>query len=172
MRRFSVIVVLFICATIFSVMIGTAAELKVDGGVLQVFHMDVNIEIPAIAAEVDIKPESLQKKSAGQAVTVFIELPQGYDVADIDVGTIRLCLSTFPCDGGGLAPDGAPGAKPKVGDHDGDGVSDLKVTFDRASVVALLGNVQPPATITLTVSGKVASCIFAGSDTVRLIDPT
>jgi len=171
MRRFSVIVVLFICATIFSVMIGTAAELKIDGGVLQVFHMDVNIEIPRISAEVDIKPESLQKKSAGQAVTVFIELPQGYDVADIDVATIRLCLGTAPCDGG-VAPDGAPGAKPKMGDHDGDGVSDLKVTFDRASVVALVGNVQPPATITFTVSGKVASCIFAGSDTVRLIDPT
>jgi len=167
----TVLVVIFLLV-LSAATVGAAASVEVDGGVLQVFRFPVHIEIPAIAAEVDIKPESLQKKSEGQAVTVFIELPQGYDVADIDVGTIRLCLGTFPCDAGWVAPDGAPGAKPKVGDHDGDGVSDLKVTFDRASVVALLGNVEPPATITLTVSGKVDSHIFAGSDTVRLIGPT
>jgi len=131
-------------------------------GVLQTFIFPVHIEIPAIAAGVDIKPETLQKQSAGQAVTVFIELPQGYDVADIDVATIRLCFGEVPCEDGGVAPDGAPGAK-----H---GVSGLKVTFDRTEVIALVADVPPPATVTFTVSGKGSSWIFAGSDTVELID--
>lgn len=169
MRRLTVIIVLFICVTIFSVMIGMAAELKIDGGILQVFRMDVNIEIPAIAAEVDIKPESLQKKSAGHPVIAFIELPPQCDVTDIDVSTVRLCLGTAPCDDG-VAPDGAPGAKPKVGDHDGDGIADLKISFGRAEVIALVSHVSTPATVTFTVSGEMGSYIFMGSDTVRLIN--
>ena len=124
-----------------------------------------------LAATVDIKPDALEKKSQGQPVTAYIELPSSYDVKNIDVSSIRLCLGTAPCGTGGVPPDGAPGAKPKVGDYDNDGIRDLKVTFDRIQVIALLADVTPPATVTLTVSGKVGSSDFAGSDTVKLVDP-
>jgi len=127
-----------------------------------------------IAATVDIKPESLQKKSRGAPVIAFIELPSGSDASNIQPDSVRLCLGLGPgpC-ADGLAPDGPPGAKPKVGDHDGDGIPDLKVTFDRAAVIALVADVTPPATVSFTVSGIVGppDLIFAGSDTVKLVDP-
>ena len=167
----TVVVIIFL-AVLCGATFGAAASLELDGGILQVFSYAVDIEIPPISAEVDIKPESLQKKSAGQPVIAFIELPPQYDVTDIDVGTVRLCLGTVPCDAGGVTPDGAPGAKPKVGDHDGDGIADLKISFGRCEVIALVSDIRTPATVTFTVSGKVGNYIFAGSDTVRLVGPT
>jgi hypothetical protein len=149
----------------------SAAKLTVNGGTLQVFTYPV--DIGPIPASVDIKPESLQKKSRGAPVIVFIELPSGSDASNIDVASLRLCLGADPCSPSGVAPDGPPGAKPKVGDHDGDGIPDLKVTFDRAAVIALVAGVTPPATVSFTVSGIVdpPGRIFAGSDTVKLVDP-
>jgi len=127
---------------------------------------------PPVPATVDIKPESLQKKSRGAPVIAFIELPSGSDAGNIDVATVRLCLGPDPCDDG-AAPDGPPGANPKVGDHDGDGIPDLKVTFDRAAVIALVESVTPPATVSFTISGIVdpPNRAFAGGDTVKLVDP-
>jgi hypothetical protein len=148
----------------------SAAKLSVNGGTLQVFTYPV--DIGPIPASVDIKPESLQKKSRGAPVIAFIELPSGSDAGNVQPGSVRLCLGPGPC-GDGVAPDGPPGAKPKVGDHDGDGIPDLKVTFDRAAVIALVADVTPPATVSFTVSGIVdpPSVILAGSDTVKLVDP-
>lgn len=122
-----------------------------------------------VAATVDLKPESLGKKSKGQSVTVFIELPSGHDVAKIDVSSLRLCLGESLCGGSGVPADG----KPKVGDADDDGVPDLKVTFDRADVIALVADVPAPATVTFAVTGVVAQPdrTFVGTDTVRLVDP-
>jgi hypothetical protein len=122
-----------------------------------------------IPATIDIKPDSLQKRSQGQSVTAYIELPSGYRVEDIDVDTIRLCYENNGC----VAPDGAPGAKPKIGDYDTDGIADLKVTFDRAAVIALVKEVIPPATVDFTVTGSVSppGVSFEGSDTVKLVDP-
>jgi len=164
----TVVVIIFL-AVLCGATFGAAASVELDGGILQVFSYAVDIEIPPISAEVDIKPESLQKKSAGQPVIAFIELPQEYDVTDIDVATVRLCLGTAPC-AGGVASDGAPGATPEVGDHDGDGIADLKISFGRCEVIALVSDVPAPVVVTFTVSGKVGPYIFAGSDTVRLIN--
>jgi len=161
MRRIIFIIILFISLTIFFVTLGTAAKLEVFGGVLQVFRMDVDIEIPLIPAEVDIKPESLCKNSAGQSVTAFIELTPGYNVADIDITTVRLCLGTAP-GGGGIAPNVA---NPMIVGHG------LKITFGRTEVLSLVEDVHPPATVTFTIYGNVGGYIFAGSDTVRLVGP-
>ncbi|MDO8616234.1 MAG: signal peptidase I [Dehalococcoidia bacterium] len=148
----------------------SAAKLAVNGGTLQVFTFPGGLG--PVPATVDIKPESLQKRSHGQAVTAFIELPSGFDVANIQVGSIRLCVGANPC-ADGVPPDGARGAKPKVGDADKDGIPDLKVTFDRAAVIALVESVIPPATVSFTISGIVnpPNRIFAGSDTVKVVDP-
>jgi hypothetical protein len=151
--------------------IGSAAHLTVRGGTIQVFSFPV--DLGPIPATVDIKPESLQKKSRGAPVTAFIQLPSGSDASNIQPDSVRLCLGADPCPASGVAPDGAGGAKPKVGDHDGDGIPDLKVTFDRAAVIALVADVTPPATLSFTISGIVdpPNLIFAGSDTVKLVDP-
>lgn len=120
-----------------------------------------------VVATVELKPDSLQKKSKGSPTTVFIELPAGYDVAEIDVGTLRLCLGTDLCSDG-VAAEG----KPKVGDADGDGIPDLKVTFDRAEVILLVEDVPAPNVVTFTVSGLVAAYLFAGQDDIWLVDPS
>ena len=121
-----------------------------------------------LPATIDIKPDSLQKRSQGQSVTAFIELPSGYSVEDIDVDTVRLCYEKEGC----VTRDGAPGAKPKIGDYDTDGIADLKVTFDRAAVIALVKEVTPPATVEFTVSGTIPEGVtFEGKDTVNLVDP-
>jgi len=148
----------------------TAALLRVNAGHLAVFTF--HVDLGPIAATVDIKPESLQKKSQGQPVMALIELPDGFDVQNIDVGSVRLCLGTEPC-ADGVAPDGAPGAKPEVSDADGDGIPHLKITFDRGAVIALVVDLTAPSTVTFTVSGIVdpPDRAFAGSDTVRLVDP-
>jgi hypothetical protein len=147
-----------------------AALLRVNAGHLAVFTLSV--DLGPIPATVDIKPESLQKKSQGQPVMGLIELPDGFDVQNIDVGSVRLCLGDQPCTDG-VAPDGAPGAKPKLDDADGDTVADLKVSFDRGAVIALVADVTAPNTVTFTVSGIVdpPGRAFAGSDTVKLVDP-
>ncbi|NPV07871.1 MAG: hypothetical protein HPY83_07915 [Anaerolineae bacterium] len=179
-------VLLFVMA--MTAVTASAASLAVNGGCIQAFVIDVTVQLPtatstpactptatpeptAIAADLDLKPESLEKKSQGSPVTAFIELPPEHDVAQIDVTTLLLCLQE-PFAGGCVPPDGLPGGgKPKVGDADKDGIPDLKVTFDRAAVIGLVADIQPPADVVFTVSGLVDGRPFAGRDTVRLVDP-
>ena len=175
MRRRLLLLALIV--VVASAVIASAASLTVDGGVIQAFVIRVTVPVPGpVPATVDIKPEGLQKRSKGQAVMVFIELPAGYEVKDIDLESVCLCQGEAPCTeqcSPGVRPDGPPGAKPKVGDYDHDGIPDLKVTFDRADVIELVEGVTPPASVTFTVSGVVnpPNRKFAGSDTVKLVDP-
>jgi len=162
---------ILLLVVILATVMGAAAALEVDGGTLQTFVFPVSIERLYLDATVDIKPDALQKKSQGQPVMAYIELPEGHDVAEVDVSTVRLCCGTAPCGDDGVRPDGSPGAKPEVGDYDRDGIPDLKVTFDRAEVIELVADVMPPQTVTFTVSGTVASKVFVGSEVVRIFGP-
>jgi len=123
----------------------------------------------SIPATVDIHPDPLHLKSEGRPVTAYIELPQGYDVGNIDVSTVRLCLgqvTACPDDASAPAQE-HPGG---VGDHDGDTIPDRMVKFDRRELVELLdgqtGDVTMSVTGTLTPPGEP----FAGSDTIQVID--
>lgn len=153
-------------ASLAALVTAVAATLVVSPAKLGIFFLPVTPPSP-IVATVDIKPESLQKRSHGPSVLAFIELPPGFDVADIAVTTVRVCPGTEPC-----GTVGVPATNPKVGDADADGILDLKVQFDRASVIALVASIPAPAVVTFTVSGFVGGSIFAGRDTVRLVDPT
>jgi len=155
-----------IIASLAALVTAIAATLAVAPSTLGIFFLPVTPPSPVVAT-VDIRPGSLQKRSQGASVVAFIELPTGFDVAQIAIATVRVCLGTDPCGTGGV-----PATNPKVGDADGDGIPDLKVQFDRASVIALVANIPAPALVTFTVSGFVGGSIFAGSDTVRLVDPT
>lgn len=163
-----------------SAVIGSAASLQVDGGTIQVFTYTVTVPtltatptgtaaatptpgLP-LAAAVDVKPESLQKKSEGEPVRAMIELPRGYDVAQIEIDSVRLCRGAL-CGATGLAATGG-----KVEGRR------LSLSFERARVVELVADVQPPATIAFTVAGTTkdgaASRAFSGSDTVKIVDPS
>ena len=95
----------------------------------------------------DVHPEALNLRSWGQWVTCYIELPEGYSVADVDVGSLRL-QGVIPC-----------AAQPvTIGDYDSDGIPDLMVKFDRSAlcshltageerVIFLMGELQDGAQV-------------------------
>lgn len=110
-----------------------------------------------LSAVVEISPNTINLKSHAPSVTAFIE-PAGFSLTDIDVSTVRLA--------------GTVAADPKfatVGDHNGNGTSDLMVKFSRAAL-------NPSLHVGLNelqVSGSLVTGLqFVGSDEVRVIDPT
>lgn len=117
-----------------------------------------------MSATIDIDPDALNLKSAGEWITAYIELPESYDVYDIDVSSVSL--------------DGTIGvdldAPTEIGDYDDDGVLDLMVKFDRAAVISYIYEVLEETgwrftSVTLTVKGKVAGRLFEGSDAIKVI---
>ena len=123
-----------------------------------------------IGAAVDIYPETLNLKSSGAWVTVYIELPEGYNVSDIDVTTVFLD-GTIPADS----------ELWKIGDYDEDGVSDMMVKFDRQAVIdyiwAKLYHMGSQISdkkweVPLTITGELFNdpmISFAGSDMITVI---
>ena len=116
---------------------------------------------------VDLDPDSLNLRSRGRWVTAYIEFPEGYDVADINVSTIML-NGTVPAE---LCPTA-------IGDYDNDTIPDLMVKFDRAKLISyILANVnmtqlieERSMTVTLTITGKLKNGTpFQGSDTIKII---
>jgi len=127
---------------------------------------------PPLRARADINPETLNLKSNGMWITAHIELPDGYDVADIDLFTVYV--------------DGIPAiTDPQYSfvtdpnsylmDHDGDGILERMVKFDRATVKDLLTGIIDYEggvkfyDLLLAVTGEVAGTPFQGSDTIVVI---
>jgi predicted GH43/DUF377 family glycosyl hydrolase len=124
--------------------------------------------LPYMPVEVDFNPNSLSLRSMGEWITGYIELPEGYDVADINVSSLMLNDTVL------VDPD----APTLIGDYDEDGVPDLMVKFDRSEVAAyILANVNVTKiyeerfmTITLTVTGYLNDdTMFQGSNTIKVI---
>lgn len=110
----------------------------------------------ALLATVDIDANTLNLKSKGKWITVYIELPEGYDVADIDVSSIFL-------------NDSVPAEeKPNsIGDYDDDGIIDLMVKFNRDSVISLL---EMGDEVEITISGELNDGRqFEGKNTIKVI---
>lgn len=111
-------------------------------------------------ATVDINPSTLNLKSKGRWITAYIELPEGYDVGDIDVSTIVL-NDTIPAE---MHPTG-------IGDKDGDGIPDLMVEFDRAIVQSFIYSQGISyGDVALTITGELFDGTpFEGTYTIRVI---
>jgi hypothetical protein len=111
-----------------------------------------------LEATVDFQPSTLNCSSHGRFVTCYIELPEGYDPADIDVSTVVLNDELAAL----LHPS-------RVGDEDNDGIPDRMVKFDRAHFVELLPLGEH---VEAAVSGELNDeTLFAGADSVRVICP-
>lgn len=107
--------------------------------------------------EINIDPDTLNLKSKGKWITCYIELPEGYDVADIDVSTIMLNEQVSA----ELQPS-------EIGDYDDDGIADLMVKFNRAAVQEIL---EAGDEVEITVTGELTDGTpFEGTDTIRVID--
>lgn len=114
--------------------------------------------VRVVPATIDIKPDTLNLKSKGRWVTAYIELPNGYNVSDIDVSTVLLQEGNISAE---ITPT-------EISDYDNDGIADLMVKFNRAAVQSA---VVPGNAVNLTVSGFLKDGIpFKGVDTVRIID--
>jgi len=127
-------------------------------------EITIRVNNVVLQATIDINPDTLNLKSKGgeNSMTVYIELPGGYDVRQIQVSSLRLNVN-----GKMISAQPAPTS---IGDYDRDRIVDLMVKFDRQAVIDALGN--RTGMITLTVIGKLSSGVgFIGSDTIKVINP-
>lgn len=88
-------------------------------------------------------------------------------VTTIDPASVRMS-TTYPGAGSvsEIAPDAAKGSS--VGDLDGDNIPELLVTFSRASINALLGNVPNGTTVTLVMTATANNVPVQGSMSVKV----
>ena len=117
-----------------------------------------------IRASIDISPATLNLKSRGKVITVYIELFGDYPVKDIDTDSV--CLSKI--NGRLLNQPLYVITPPEVRDYDENGIPDLMVTFDRQQVISLL---EDTGTVELSVCGKLRDGKpFEGRMIIRVID--
>jgi hypothetical protein len=113
---------------------------------------DKNIE-----AICDINPKTLNLKSKGKWITVYIELAKNYDVNDIILGKISLY---------GLSPEIKPF---NIGDHNDNGIPDLMIKFDRSEVIFKISELKLSQFAEITISGELLGGItFEGVGTIEL----
>ena len=115
----------------------------------------IHLPVTNITATIDFDPNTLNKKSNGNWVTVYIELPAGYNVNNIIISSIRLQ--------GTIHAELWPYC---IGDNDNDGIPDLMVKFKRADVINILPNGD---NVQILVTGIVGTTTFEGVDTIRVI---
>lgn len=121
-------------------------------------HLHVSlVPLADVVAEVDLKPEVLNKKSRGKMITAYVELTAPHDVEDVDVDQVALLLDGHTR----LVARKRPVA---IGDRDGDGNPDLMVKFDRGAVLEALSE----GTVEVSLTGVVGGLPFQGTDTVRV----
>jgi len=117
-------------------------------------HGDIALSSGLLESTIDIDPDTLNLTSKGNWITCYIELPEEYDVADIDVDTVLL-ESLLEVQHSDIQDDV------------------LMVKFDRQDVINYIEfvlGIIPPDDVTLTVTGKLTDgTSFEGSDTIEVI---
>jgi hypothetical protein len=86
------------------------------GAWMEMATFSVHLPVTSITVTIDFNPNTLNQKSSGNWVIVFIELPNGHDVHDIVISSIKL---------GGVIP--AELWPYNIHDKDKDGKPDLMV---------------------------------------------
>lgn len=114
-----------------------------------------------VPATVEYGPETINLKSRGNVVTAYIELPAGFDPADIQVSTVGITA----IDGISVSSIMALTKPTQLGDFDNDGVPDLMVKFDRQAIQQVLSS----GAREIRVEGSVAGQLFVGTRSVGVI---
>ncbi|HVN84678.1 MAG TPA: hypothetical protein VMW17_07525 [Candidatus Binatia bacterium] len=119
---------------------------------LEVFGLDAFADPETVSpAVVHVEPNPIEQANQRAAVIGYIEVP-GYPLGQIVPGSI--------------AANGVTAATPGViGDHDGNGVPDVRVEFDRASLLATFAG---DGVATVTISGTIGGTQFEGSTAVQI----
>jgi len=127
----------------------------------------VTVTSEKLNATIDFDPDTLSLKSKGRWVTVYIELPEGYDVEEIDARTVLLedTLSPVLTQKYGFVAS----FESYIVDHDGDGIMERMLKFNRSEVQGIVS----PGIHNFKVNGELRSGTeFEGySDPIKVIDP-
>jgi hypothetical protein len=117
-----------------------------------------------IDAGVNVDPNTLNLNSKGNWITCYIELPEGYDIANINAQNVTLAdVHAYIGEEGWASPETRIS---NTVDRDGDGVLERMVKFDRSAVQAAL----KPGDITVLVKGKLPDYVtFQGTDVIHVI---
>ena len=119
-----------------------------------------------ITVTIEVEPETLNRKSRGNWVTVEIELPRGYHAKDVHISSIRLegtvHAETKPYHRG-CEHNREHHHYDNDNDHDD---REIKVKFDRREVLNVLPNGEH---VKVHVTGIVGTTTFEGVDTIRVI---
>jgi hypothetical protein len=121
-----------------------------------------------IQADVDVDPNTLNLRSKGKWITSYIELPEGWDVSEINRTTILL-NDTIPVDPFWVEKP----LESVIGDYDNDTVPDLMVKFNRTEVSKyILDQNIMQGNVTLTITGQLydTQYSFVATDTIRVIN--
>jgi len=108
---------------------------------------------------IDFDPDTLNLESKGEFATVYIELPAGFDVNQIDISGIIL-------------NDSVPALTKatEINDFDEDGKTDLMVKFERNKVQGVLNSGER---VPIIVTGKVfhngSNLDFKGDDIIKVM---
>jgi len=126
------------------------AETVLDDGTVSGTEIKEPVEPSSIEADVDIDLDTLNLNSKRRWITCYIELPEGYDVEDIDATTVVLKKDDF-----------------EVGGEYGEfRTGKLVVRFLRPGLQSIL----EPGDVELTVSGELTDgTLFEGTDTITVL---
>lgn len=119
----------------------------------------------AIEAIVDLDPDTLNLASNGKWITGYIELPEGFEAAQIDGATVTLeDIPAHMGQEGWATPEANEG---NISDLNENGVLERMVKFERAAVQAIV----QPHEATVAIRGRlVDGTPFEGLATIQVID--
>jgi hypothetical protein len=116
-----------------------------------------------VMATVEIGPETLNLKSKGKFITAYLELPDGFDVANIALDSVAITA----VDGVDITPIGSEPKPTEIDDFDNDGIPDLMIKFSRSAVQqAVTAGMRE-----LQLEGVVSGTLFIGKRSVGVIMP-
>jgi hypothetical protein len=111
------------------------------------------------AADFQMDPNTLNLTGNGKFINAQVELPPGYDPADIVLSTVRF-NGTVPAESNAAT----------IGDFNQNGIPDRQFKFSRSAVEAVLTEGD---SVEVTVTGEIEDTIyFVAAGYIRVINPT
>lgn len=122
-------------------------------------HMHVSMKpLYDIASEVDIKPETLNRKSEGKYITGYIELIEGLDIDIVDIHNVKLVVDGHTA---------VPVERAEISDYNDNGIPDLTLKFDRQQVTDAIDT----GAVEVALTGSVYNYYyFQDSDTISVLN--